>query len=117
MSQTHVTILAADLVGYSRLTEADEEGTLERLKALRRDLIDPKIAEHHGRMVKTTGDGLLVEFASVVEACAARQRCAYARYQITPIRAELGAFPLPALLSAIDAGGGLAHAVGTMIIF
>jgi adenylate cyclase len=47
---------------------ADEEGTLERLKALRRELIDPKIAEHHGRIVKTTGDGMLVEFASVVDA-------------------------------------------------
>src|SRR3982074_922846 len=51
---------------------ADEEGTLERLKALRRELVDPKIAEHHGRIVKTTGDGLLVEFASVVDAL----RCA-----------------------------------------
>ena len=61
-------ILAADVAGYSRLMGADEEGTLERLKALRRELLDPKIAEHHGRIVKTTGDGLLVEFASVVDA-------------------------------------------------
>jgi adenylate cyclase len=61
-------ILAADVAGYSRLMEADEEGTLERLKALRRELGDPKIAEHRGRIVKTTGDGLLVEFASVVDA-------------------------------------------------
>jgi adenylate cyclase len=65
-------ILAADVAGYSRLMGADEEGTLERLKALRRGLIDPKIAEHHGRIVKTTGDGMLVEFASVVDAV----RCA-----------------------------------------
>ena len=65
-------ILAADVAGYSRLMGADEEGTLERLKALRRELVDPKIAEHHGRIVKTTGDGLLVEFASVVDAV----RCA-----------------------------------------
>ena len=65
-------ILAADVAGYSRLMGADEEGTLERLKALRADLIDPNIAEHHGRIVKTTGDGLLVEFASVVDAL----RCA-----------------------------------------
>jgi TolB-like protein/class 3 adenylate cyclase/tetratricopeptide (TPR) repeat protein len=65
-------ILAADVAGYSRLMGADEEGTLERLKALRRELLDPKIAEHHGRIVKTTGDGLLVEFASVVDAV----RCA-----------------------------------------
>jgi adenylate cyclase len=66
-------ILAADVAGYSRLMGADEEGTLERLKALRRELLDPKIAEHHGRIVKTTGDGMLVEFASVVDAvrCAA----------------------------------------------
>ena len=61
-------ILAADVAGYSRLMGADEEGTLERLKALRRELLDPRIAEHHGRIVKTTGDGLLVEFASVVDA-------------------------------------------------
>jgi TolB-like protein/class 3 adenylate cyclase len=61
-------ILAADVAGYSRLMGADEEGTHERLKALRRELVDPKIAEHHGRIVKTTGDGLLVEFASVVDA-------------------------------------------------
>ena len=67
-------ILAADVVGYSRLTGLDEEGTLARLRALRRDLFDPVIAEHRGRIVKTTGDGLLVEFASVVDAvrCALR---------------------------------------------
>src|SRR5438876_9154361 len=66
-------ILAADVVGYSRLIGLDEEGTLERLKAHRRQLVDPKIAEHRGRIVKTTGDGMLVEFASVVDAvrCAA----------------------------------------------
>ena|SRR6516164_7260987 len=58
-------ILAADVAGYSRLIEADEEGTLGRLKALRDDLIDPKIAGDRGRIVKTTGDGLLVEFARV----------------------------------------------------
>src|ERR1700755_896110 len=65
-------ILAADVAGYSRLMGTDEEGTLERLKALRRDLVDLKIAEHHGRIVKTTGDGMLAEFASVVDAV----RCA-----------------------------------------
>src|ERR1700758_2670869 len=66
-------IFAADVAGYSRLMGADEEGTLERLKALRRQLIDPKIGEHRGRIVKTTGDGLLAEFPSVVDAvrCAA----------------------------------------------
>jgi adenylate cyclase len=61
-------ILAADVAGYSRLIEADEEGTLGRLKALRAEVIDPKVAEHRGRIVKTTGDGLLVEFSSVVDA-------------------------------------------------
>jgi adenylate cyclase len=66
-------ILAADVVGYSRLMGADEEGTHERLKAHRRKLVDPKISEHSGRIVKTTGDGMLVEFPSVVDAvrCAA----------------------------------------------
>jgi adenylate cyclase len=68
-----IAILAADVAGYSRLMGADEEGTLARLKAHRRELVDPKIAEHRGRIVKTTGDGLLVEFGSVVNAvrCAA----------------------------------------------
>jgi len=65
-------ILAADVAGYSRLMGADEEGTLALLKAHRRELIDPKISEHRGRIVKTTGDGLLVEFSSVVDAL----RCA-----------------------------------------
>src|SRR6516162_7092655 len=66
-------ILAADVAGNSRLMGADEEGTLDRLKAHRRQLIDPKIKEHQGRIVKTTGDGILVEFPSVVDAvrCAA----------------------------------------------
>src|SRR5215467_7690289 len=61
-------ILAADIAGYSRLMEADEEGTLAALRAIRRELGDAKIAEHRGRIVKTTGDGILVEFASVVDA-------------------------------------------------
>ena len=81
-------ILAADVAGYSRLIGADEEGTLSRLKALRAEVIDPKIAEHHGRIVKTTGDGLLVEFASVVDAL----RCAA---EIQAAMAESNA-PLPA---------------------
>jgi adenylate cyclase len=82
MSQTRrlAAILAADVAGYSRLMGADEEGTLERLKALRRELVDPKIAQHHGRIVKTTGDGMLVEFASVVDAV----RCAVAVQQAMP---------------------------------
>ena len=76
------TILAADVAGFSRLVEADEEGTIERLKAHRRELIDPKIREYRGRIVKTTGDGLLVEFASVVDAV----RCAVAVQQAMPER-------------------------------
>jgi class 3 adenylate cyclase/pimeloyl-ACP methyl ester carboxylesterase len=63
-------ILAADVVGYSRLMDADESGALQKLKAHRRELIDPAIATHRGRIVKTTGDGALVEFASVVDAVA-----------------------------------------------
>src|ERR1700746_4177822 len=65
-------ILAADVAGYSRLMGADEEGTHERFKAHLVELVDPKIREHHGRIVKTTGDGVLAEFASVVDAV----RCA-----------------------------------------
>ena len=65
-------ILAADVGGYSRLMAADEEGTLAGLKSHRRELVDPKIKEHRGRIIKTTGDGMLVEFASVVDAV----RCA-----------------------------------------
>jgi len=82
MSQTRrlAAILASDVAGYSRLIEGDEEGTLGRLKALRAEIIDPKIAGHEGRIVKTTGDGLLVEFASVVDAvrCAAELQAAIA---------------------------------------
>ena len=61
-------IMAGDIVGYSRLMGIDEEGTLRQLKAHRKELIDPKITEHRGRIVKTTGDGMLVEFVSVVDA-------------------------------------------------
>src|ERR1700730_3236364 len=73
-------ILAADVVAHAPLIEADEEGTLHRLKSLRAEVVDPKIAEHRGRVVKTTGDGLLVEFGSVVDAlrCAAEVQAAIA---------------------------------------
>ncbi len=70
-------ILAADVAGYSRLMGLDEVGTLARLNALRREVIDPQVREHKGRIVKTTGDGLLIEFPSVVEAVA----CALAAQQ------------------------------------
>ena len=74
MSQTRrlAAILAADVAGYSRLMGADEEGTHERLQAHLQELVNPKIAEHRGRVVKNTGDGLLAEFPSVVDAV----RCA-----------------------------------------
>src|SRR5829696_9013345 len=68
MERRLAAIMAADVVGYSRLIRTDEDGTLATLKSLRSDLICPKIAEHHGRVVKLLGDGLLAEFASVVEA-------------------------------------------------
>jgi class 3 adenylate cyclase len=73
MARRLAAILAADVVGYSRLMAADEKGTHARLKALRQDFIGPKIAEHHGRVAKLMGDGALVEFSSVVDAveCAA----------------------------------------------
>ena len=61
-------ILAADVVGYSRLMGEDETGTLAQLKTLRKEVFDPRTAEHNGRIVKTTGDGVLVEFASAVDA-------------------------------------------------
>jgi class 3 adenylate cyclase len=74
MTQTRrlAAILAADVAGYSRLIGDDEEGTLNRLRSIRAEVIDPKITENRGRIVKTTGDGLLVEFSSVVDAL----RCA-----------------------------------------
>jgi adenylate cyclase len=71
-------ILAADVAGYSRLMGADEEGTHERLKAHLAQLVDPKIKEHRGRTVKNTGDGLLAEFPSVVDAV----RCAVEVQQV-----------------------------------
>ncbi len=79
-------ILVADVVGYSRLMGADEEGTLLRLKAIRRELADPKIKEYHGRIVKTTGDGLLLTFNSVVDAV----RCAVdVQHQMAQRNAEV----------------------------
>ncbi|MDX1402767.1 MAG: adenylate/guanylate cyclase domain-containing protein, partial [Kiloniellales bacterium] len=72
MARRLAGILAADVVGYSRLMGADEAGTLDRLKSLRRELVQPRIASHGGRIVKLIGDGLLAEFPSVVEAV----RCA-----------------------------------------
>ena len=72
MERRLAAVLAADVAGYSRLMGCDEEGTLARIKSCRKALLDPAIAEHRGRIVKTTGDGMLVEFASAVDAA----RCA-----------------------------------------
>ena len=74
MERRLAAILAADVVGYSRLVEADEKATLARPNALRRDLIDPKIGDHHGRIVRRLGDGTLNDFTSVVDVV----RCAVA---------------------------------------
>src|SRR5687768_4790697 len=83
-------ILAADVVGYSRLMEVDESGTLARLKTHRLELIDPAIAKNRGRIIKTTGDGLLVEFQSVADAvlCAAevQRRMARRNADVSPAR-------------------------------
>src|SRR5687768_2104883 len=86
-------ILAADVVGYSRLMGEDEAGTLAALKALRTELVDPKITEHQGRVFKATGDGLLAEFPSVVNAvgCAvAVQRAMSERAANQPIQLRIG---------------------------
>ena len=81
-------IVSADVAGYSRLMSSDEEGTLYNLKSHRRELVDPKIKEHQGRIVKTTGDGMLVEFASVVGAvqcCLDVQQGMKARNKAVPV--------------------------------
>ena len=80
-------ILAADVAGYPRLMSADEEGTHRRLATCRREVVEPKVREHRGRIVKNTGDGALVEFASIVDAvrCAMDvQRAMSARYAGLP---------------------------------
>ena len=87
MSQSRrlAAILAADVAGYSRLIGADESGTLQALRSIRAVLIDPTIAAHNGRLVKTTGDGLLVEFGSVVDAllCATKVQAGMAERNTT----------------------------------
>jgi hypothetical protein len=105
-------ILAADVAGYSRLVGVDEEGTLAALKAYRRELIDPKIAEHRGRIVKTTGDGALVEFASAVDAvrCAMEiQRAMAGRNAATPQDRRMSAPSSPASGGASTATAPGAH--------
>ena len=87
MERRLAAILAADIAGYSRLMGQDEVATLRALKAHRRELVDPTIARHHGRIVKTTGDGMLVEFASIVDAVACAvsiQRAMIGRNEAVP---------------------------------
>jgi adenylate cyclase len=110
-------ILAADVAGYSRLMGEEEEGTLARLKAHRRELIDPKTAEHRGRIVKTTGDGLLIEFPSIVEAvsCAlAVQRAMVDRNAGTPEEKRI-AFRVGVHLEDIIVEDGDIHGDGVNI--
>ena len=82
-SRRLAAIVSADVAGYSRLMGQDESGTLAALKAIRREVVDPAVAAHHGRIVKTTGDGLLLEFASVVDAvrCVVAAQTAMAAHQ------------------------------------
>jgi adenylate cyclase len=110
-------ILAADVAGYSRQMGEDEEGTLARLKAHRRELIDPKIAEHHGRIVKTTGDGLLIEFPSIVEAvsCALVVQRAMAERDATMPEIKRIAFRVGVHLGDIIVEDGDIHGDGVNI--
>ena len=84
MERRLAAILAADVVGYSRLMGADEAGTMARLEGLKAEILDPLIAQHHGRVVKLMGDGFLVEFASVVDALT----CALAWQEAVEARAD-----------------------------
>jgi len=85
MERRLAAVMAADMVGYSRLMEADEDGVIARQRVLRKELIDPQISLHRGRIVKTTGDGMLAEFASAQDAV----RCAI-EIQTDVSRREVG---------------------------
>ena len=87
-------ILAGDVAGYSRLMGADEEGTLARLNAHRREFLDPTVAAHRGRIVKTTGDGILIEFASAVDAvrCAVESQRGMAQRNTTCLQTSASNF-------------------------
>ena len=119
MERRLAAILAADVVGYSRLMESDEAGTLAALKAHREELIDPTITDHHGRIVKLMGDGALVEFASVVDAvgCAAAiQRAAELASAITIVVASRAGIPVSTthILVGSVLGVGLARGIGAI---
>src|SRR4029077_8421114 len=106
-----------DVVGYSRLMGADEEGTHERFKAHLRELIDPQIREHHGRIVKTTGDGVLAEFASVVDAvrCAAEIQRAMADRDLDLAEGRRLRFRIGVNLGDVIADGGDIYGDGVNI--
>jgi len=110
-------IFAADVVGYSRLMGADEEGTHERFKAHLDEVLDPKIREHHGRIVKTTGDGVLAEFASVVDAvrCAAEIQCAMADRDLDLAEERRLRFRIGVNLGDVIADGGDIYGDGVNI--
>src|SRR3984893_14265635 len=110
-------ILAADVAGYSRLMGAGEEGTHERLKAHLVELVDPKIREHHGRIVKTTGDGVLAEFASVVDAvrCAGEIQCAMADRDLDLAEDHRLRFRIGVNLGDVIADGGDIYGDGVNI--
>ena len=110
-------ILAADVVGYSRLMGADEEGTHERFKAHLVELVDPQIREHHGRIVKTTGDGVLAEFASVVDAvrCAGEIQRAMADRDLDLVEERRLRFRIGVNLGDVIADGGDIYGDGVNI--
>jgi class 3 adenylate cyclase len=110
-------ILAADVVGYSRLMGADEEGTHERFKAHLVELLDPKIRQHHGRLVKTTSDGILAEFASVVDAvrCAGEIQRAMADRDLDLVEERRLRFRIGVNLGDVIADGGDIYGDGVNI--
>jgi adenylate cyclase len=116
-SRRLAAILAADVVGYSRLMGADEEGTHERFKAHLVELVGPKIGEHHGRIVKTTGDGVLAEFASVVDAvrCAAEIQRAMADRDLDLAEERRLRFRIGVNLGDVIADGGDIYGDGVNI--
>ncbi|MEN8198071.1 MAG: adenylate/guanylate cyclase domain-containing protein, partial [Pseudomonadota bacterium] len=117
MERRLAAILAADVVGYSRLVRADEEGTIEALKRLRTELIDPKIAEHRGRTVKLMGDGILVEFPSVVDAvrAAAQVQQAMAGYNGDRVEDDRIRFRIGVNLGDVVIDGNDIHGDGVNI--
>src|SRR5215470_17355530 len=110
-------VLAADVAGYSRLMGSDEEGTHARLKAHFGELVEPKIAEHRGRVVKNTGDGLLAEFASVVDAvrCAAEIQSAMADRDLDLAEERRLRFRIGVNLGDVIADGGDIYGDGVNI--